>query len=492
MTNRIFLLTLALGIALAASAAAQQHRATRLGHPSTRFAPPLKTPEDLRRLLQDERMKADITSILDQAGWTGNVDDLRRAAGTAPIAEVKVPTGTVLPFMSSRKDGKPVTLINVLWAGQEAIDAYAFFFSSKGRRYRCLTPKACSNFLVEDLGPEPPSLVLTKAIPADVSRCDPIDVKILVRNNSHVPLTRVTVTDTLPEGMSTLDDQTALNLDAGNLAPGAGMEFAFKVKAAAEGAYVNRAQAACAEGATAEAAAQTTVHAPRLALDCVAPAEALPGRPVRTCLSVTNRGDALDPRVAVTLVKPAGAAFESATEGGVLDGERVVWELGPLGAGAGRTLCAAFIASQPAALGFSATAEGGCAEPVQTACSTRVSGVPGILLEVVDVEDPIEVGKEVTYLITVTNQGSMPLTRICLTCALPGGQEYVSGTGATPVQAQNRTLVMQPLPSLEPRATATWRVTAKALQVGDTRFKVELTGDQFPRPVEEYEATQQY
>ena len=45
---------LALGV-LAVSAEAQQHKATRLGNPATRFAKPLKKPDDLRVLLRATR-----------------------------------------------------------------------------------------------------------------------------------------------------------------------------------------------------------------------------------------------------------------------------------------------------------------------------------------------------------------------------------------------------------------------------------------------------
>ena len=42
--------------------------------------------------------------------------------------------------------------MDVLWAGTKPIDAFAFEFSSNCVRYRLVTPKACSNFWVEDLG----------------------------------------------------------------------------------------------------------------------------------------------------------------------------------------------------------------------------------------------------------------------------------------------------------------------------------------------------
>ena len=255
-------------------AQAQQHRATRLGIPGFRFADPITTPEGLRALFSNARLKPDIASILDQWGWQGDLEDLHRAAATAEVSELKVRPGTRLPFMSTRKNGKPVALFDVLWAGKQPFDAYVFMFSSKGQRYRCVTPKLCSNFFLEPLGPVPP---------------------------------------------------------------------------------------------------QISIH-----------------------------------------------------------------------------------------------------------------------FEVVDLEDPIEVGNPVTYDISVLNQGKTPISNIRLLCTVPPNQEFVSGTGVTPVTAQNRKVWLHAVPVLEGKAVARWRVIVKAIGAGDTRFKVECLCDQITEPFVRYEATQQY
>ena len=179
---KLKVLTMALLLLAVASVSAQQHRAVRLGYPATRFAPPLSQPEQLRALLTDEKLQADVAAILAQAGWKGNVDDLRRAAATAPITEVELPIGTRMPFMSSRKDGKPIALMDVLWAGDEPISAYAFEFSSNHRRYRCVTPKPCSNFYVVDIGEAKPDLAIECSEPGQVLAGQRFDVCLTVTN----------------------------------------------------------------------------------------------------------------------------------------------------------------------------------------------------------------------------------------------------------------------------------------------------------------------
>ena len=362
-----------------------EHRATFLGNPATRFAPPRTTPESLRELLTSDAMRADLKSVLDQVGSKAEVDDLRRAAATAEIQPVQFPKGTRFPFMSTRKKGKAIALMDVVWVGKTPIDAYQFDFSSNGRRYRCITPKPCSNFLVEDLG--------------------------------------------------------------------------------------------------AEAA---------LAINCESRGEVLLGKRFEVCLTVKNIGGFPENSVDVSLPIPAGAQAIGATDGGTNINGVVIWHLGALAPNNGKQVCASFIAQQPEALAFTTTVIGGSGTSAQTQCDTRSKGVAAILLEVVDIEDPIEVGKEINYEIKVTNQGSATGTNIKLTCTLPESQEFVSATGATTVQADGRTVTISALPELAAKASAAWRLVIKAIKTDDARFKAELTSDQFQNPIEELEATQQY
>lgn len=179
-------------------AVAQQHRATRLGNLATRFAPPLATPEDLRARFRDPSLKPDIADILRQWGWKGDLGDLFRAAASAQITEISLPTGTRMPFMSSRESGKPVALVDVLWAGKEPISAYTFDFSSRGRFYRCITPRPCSNFYVEDLGA--PALALDCRAPAEVAAGRPLEVCLTLRNTGDAAEPRTSVSMPVPQG----------------------------------------------------------------------------------------------------------------------------------------------------------------------------------------------------------------------------------------------------------------------------------------------------
>ena len=277
---------------LAAPLQGQQHYATRLGNPATRFADPLQTPEDLRRLFASEKLRADVDFIAKESGYKGDLEDLRRAAASATILELSIPTKTLLPAMSAREQGKPVLLREVLWRGQEPIPAYEFYFVSRGRRYRVVTPKLCANFWIEDYG---------------------------------------------------------------------------------------------------------EMRLPRLAMECRAPAKVSVRRSLEVCLTVTNAGSDSATATSVGMTLPGAAKFVSATGGGQVAEQHVVWKIPHLRPGDSTNLCAVFTAAEPGSLAFVSTARGPVATPVESRCETRVVGVPGVLIEVVDLVDPIEVGQEETY-----------------------------------------------------------------------------------------------
>lgn len=184
---------LALGLLAVAPAGAQQHKATRLGNPATRFSKPLKKPDDVRVLVRGDKTKADVAAVLNEAGWKGSLEDLDRAAASAEITVVQMPPGTRIPFMASRKNHKAHALIDVLWAGRKPINAFTFEFSSSCVRYRFQVPHACGNFWIEEIGkdttdpkcttpppPPPPVVSLSGASSACVTQ--PVEFTVNVQN----------------------------------------------------------------------------------------------------------------------------------------------------------------------------------------------------------------------------------------------------------------------------------------------------------------------
>ncbi len=379
-----FALVAALGMQVAVWA---EHRATVLGNPATRFADPLVASEDLRWRFRDPKLKPDIAEVLRQWGWKGRTEDLFQAAEKSEIVPVEIPVGGRMPFMSTRRAGKVVCLKDVVWVGEKPVPAFAFTFTSLGQRYRCVTPQACSNFFLEDLGAEP---------------------------------------------------------------------------------------------------------VPVISIDCSTPKELLPGRPIKVCLTVRNTGDGRESNVVVRLPLPTGATLREFSAGGREESGAVVWTLDSVGPGAAVEVCVSLGVERLGTFEFSAAAKGAKSAEAKTSCETFIRGVPAILLEIVDLEDPIEVGGQVTYVIRVTNQGSAAGTNVKVKCTLAASQEYIAGSGSTVLTTVGRVLNTESIPSLAPKDSAEWRLVVRAAQADDARFSVELSSDQFEIPIHENESTRQY
>ena len=225
---------------------------------------------------------------------------------------------------------------------------------------------------------------------------------------------------------------------------------------------------------------------------CSTPKRLLPGRSARLCITVVNAGNSVEPKVTVTLPIPEGAAATGFTDNGSVSNGVARWELTNLAAMRGKEVCCTLDVGAPGSITFHPTARGSIAGPAMSDCETKVVGVTGILLEVIDLADPIEVDKEVTYVIKVTNQGYAPGTNIRIACMLPESEEFVSGKGTTTVTAAGGALTTAVLPVLAAKGVATWEITVKANQASDARFKAELTSDQFEKPIIESESTQLY
>jgi len=359
----------------------------------------------------------------------------------------------------------------------------------------CLTHCATVDFVVPtcaNIEVVEPKLTLTKTAPAEVILCDPIPVSFVVTNSGTGDIQGVRVMDTLPPGLETADGKNQIAVDAGTLAAGQSKKFSVNLKAARTGTYINRAVATSASGLKAEAETRTIVHQPVLAITKTGPERLFLGRPLTYQITVTNKGDAPAVNTTVEDTLPAGVRGVQASTGGTVSGSKVVWQLGTLAINASRTLSVTYTPTTAEPQVNTATAVAACADAVTASARTSVEGIAAVLLEVVDISDPIEVGAQETYVITATNQGSATDNNVQITCVLEDAQEYVSSDGPTRATVEGRTIRFAPLGVLPAKQKATWRVVVKALRAGDIRFSVTMNTQELGRPVEETEATRQY
>jgi uncharacterized repeat protein (TIGR01451 family) len=347
-----------------------------------------------------------------------------------------------------------------------------------------------------------PAVQVAKEAPKAVDICDPIDVRYVVRNSGTGPARGLRLHEELPKDLATADGGRAVAFDIGDLAQGQAREFTARLLAARTGTYTGRAVAEGQDELKAQSNQTTTaVQQSKLTVDLVGPEAEYADQRATYRATVKNEGRVAargarleiqaDPNFRVLRVSKADPQAITPR----ISGNTLSWDLGDLGPGGQAVV--SFTGStrgwheiRHAATVSSHCARGGdFASAVTDTIATEVQTLPALLLELVDKEDPVQVGTNAVYTIVVLNQGESEDRNVKVVCRLPDGLQYVDSGGPTKGTAEGQAVSFGPVERLGPKERATWTVTAKAAKAGDVRTRVELTSDYLTTPVTETEPT---
>jgi hypothetical protein len=348
------------------------------------------------------------------------------------------------------------------------------------------TPYLCIDTMVMQ-----PDLAITYRGPANASTCDCFPYSLTVTNPGSGVAENVRVSVELPAGLA-VDGSRSIRLTIGDMAPGASETREMTVCASAAGTFTSQASAVANNVAQVDSTAVTTeVCMPAIEMATAGTSRIFLGNPGEFSATITNTAGCDTQNFTVTANVPSCLSVTSASGGGTVNGNTITWTFPNLGVGQS-TSVAVYVNGESMCSGERVTfvADGKCvkadgAEPVD------VMGIPAILLEVVDIVDPVRVGDTTTYVITATNQGSAIDTNVIIEATVED-MTITSGSGATAGTISGKTIRFAPLPRLEVGAKAEWRVEVRADAVGDQRFAVSMNTDQLTRPVDETEATNTY
>ena len=342
-----------------------------------------------------------------------------------------------------------------------------------------------------------PVLQLTKIAPVESLKCDRIPLKYIVTNTGSGYACDIKIEDTLSSGMMASGGQSVIQYSIDTLGPGESREFSTMVDATKTGSFASRAIANSRTGGSAESAiVGTVVTQPILAIEQKGPRDQYLGRDVTYEVVVTNRGDATASDTVIEVMVPEDVQFRNASDGGRFTRSspgKVTWEIGSLAPQQSKKVLMTVTTDKTGELIAKGSAKAYCAEMVFDSTQTKYSGIRAILLEVVDVVDPVELGKETTYVITVTNQGTAADKNIRVSCMLEEGMQYVSSSGPSKPTVTGNMISFAPLSSLAAKDSVRWQVNIKAVGAGSKRFKTVLNSEMLDkRPVDELEATEFY
>lgn len=342
---------------------------------------------------------------------------------------------------------------------------------------------------------------LAKEAPKQVDLCDDFEIRYAVKNVGSGVARGLTVRDALPEGLTLADGKTLVTAPVGDLAPGQTKDYRVKVSPTRSGDYTSRAVVEGQDDLRAQSNQTTTaVRQSKLAIKFVGPEAQYANQAMSYQVTVANEGQVAardvtlavqaDPnfRVArMSKASPEGAAPQVA-------GNALSWKLGAIEPGKSTVVSLTGATRGQAELKHTATATAACARDAASASAsaavaTDILTLPALLLELVDRNDPIQVGETELYTIVVINQGDGEDRDVKVVVKLPDGLTYVSSEGPTQGTAAGQVVTFAPIDRLAPKAKVTYTVQAKATKAGDVRTQVELSSDYLRTPVPELEPT---
>ncbi len=211
-------------------------------------------------------------------------------------------------------------------------------------------------------------------------------------------------------------------------------------------------------------------------------------------ISLSNPGTAPAQDIDLAAILPKGLKFVEANNAGQYDPATgsVYWSLEQLPPGETGTVTVSTLPTEPGELHLqiNARARGNLSDKVDE--TVFVEGIAAILFEVVDVNDPVEVGGETTYEIRVVNQGSKASSNVRLVVLLPAELQPIQADGPTGHAIDGQRVLFEPIKQLAPKADTTFSVRVKANATGDLRMRVQVMTDEMRSPVTKEESTHVY
>jgi uncharacterized repeat protein (TIGR01451 family) len=359
-----------------------------------------------------------------------------------------------------------------------------------------LAPQAWVTFTGSSVMPirvREPRLVLKASAPDHVVVGDACAFTLTATNPGDGAADRVKIHAELSEGLEHARG-SRLDFDIGSLGAGESRSVQLFCATRAAGPQKCAGSAEADGGLRGADTAGVNVTAPRLELQLGGPALRYLERKAIYTLRVSNPGDAPATNVTVGDVVPAGFKLLAATDGARQDAatRTVSWFLGEIPAGQSREVKFEVQSVGAGEHHHRALAVGARGVRAEAELATRVEGLPALLLEVADTDDPIEVNGETAYEVRLTNAGSRPESDIRLVATLPDKVEFLGAEGPVGHRLDGKSLVFEPLAKLPPRGDALFRVRVKAREPGVVCFKIGVTSASLQEPVVKMEATRIY
>ncbi len=335
-----------------------------------------------------------------------------------------------------------------------------------------------------------PELRLQVQAPRKVHVGNEVTLQITITNPGTGPATGVILTEHVPEGLQH-PIGNVLEYEVGDLKPKETRQLELTLKAVKPGRVINHLVARGDGQLRDEARNPIEVIAPDLRVAVKGPRFRYLEREATYQITISNPGTAPAKEIELAAQIPPGFKFLEANNYGEFDANTrtVYWSLVELPPGQSGTVT---LRLRPEESGqhellVEAKAQHDLIHRVQH--RIKVEGVAALRFEVADIDDPVEVGGETFYEITVVNQGTKAATEIQLVALLPEGLQPIGAQGPVRFRIAGRQVLFDRLPRLSPKAQTTYRIRVRGVRPGDHRIRVQMVSAELRAPVVKEEST---
>lgn len=323
-----------------------------------------------------------------------------------------------------------------------------------------------------------PQLEVRQVSPQRVTVGDPIAVNIEIANIGDGIAKDVTLHARLPDGLRHPRGSN-LSYKIGSLNAGESRRVELGCEALKGGAIKIHTNATANGGLRADANSTTVVSESKLEITVSGPRLRYLDRQATYTIIANNPGDAPAQNVQVVANLPTGFKYMASSHGGQHDPARrsVRWTIPDLAPNEEKRLSYMCVAVEPGQQRHAAQIAADHTTSSTADTVTLVEGVAALIMEIVDIDDPVEVGADTAYEIRITNQGSSEATNVQIHATIPKELQVRGSQGPTEFKVQGQEVIFDALPKLAPRADVVYRVFVRGAAVGDARFRARLTSD---------------
>jgi len=338
-----------------------------------------------------------------------------------------------------------------------------------------------------------PQLAVTHTGPQKVMIGETVVFDITVSNPGTGVASGVILEEDVPEGLAHAAGRE-LEFAIGSLRPNESRQLQLTLKADKPGAVHNQILVRGDANLIAEHAVELEVVAPALQVALQGPKMRFLDRPATYDVVIANPGTAPAREVELVTYLPKGMKFVSADHKGQYEPQNhaVFWSLEELPASQTGSAKLTVLPLEPGEqkLKLEGRAELGLKESFEQV--VQVESVAELQFTVTDEADPIEVGAETNYRITLTNSGSSAATNVQLAVSLPPELKPLGGDGPTRIAVDGDRLVIDSLARIGPGEEAVYRIKVQGGAAGHQRIQVQLITAETPVPVTREEVTRVY